>query len=161
MKKLFLLIAGIAILKLVFSKRTRKLELFQKMGPALLLILSLIAWVAQNEKLFLYYPLAINLGLLILFSSSLFREKNIVELLARIKEPNLPESGIQYTRKVCVLWSIYFLMNSIVVLYTIHFTDLETWTLYNGFISYIVIGIIAAVEFFVRQFVKQRGNESN
>lgn len=160
-KKLFFVIAAIALLKLSFSKGNKKLELFQKMGPALLLVLSLVAWVGQNEKLFLYYPLAINLGLLLLFSSSLFREKNIVELLARLKEPELPESGVRYTKKVCILWCGYFLVNSLVVFYTIHFTDLETWTLYNGFISYIVIAVIAGLEFLVRQKVKQRGSESN
>lgn len=160
-KKLFFVIAAIALLKLSFSKGNKKLELFQKMGPALLLVLSLVAWVGQNEKLFLYYPLAINLGLLLLFSSSLFREKNIVELLARLKEPDLPESGVRYTKKVCILWCGYFLVNSLVVFYTIHFTDLETWTLYNGFISYVVIAVIAGLEFLVRQKVKQRGSESN
>ena len=160
-KKLFFVIAAIALLKLSFSKGNKKLELFQKMGPALLLVLSLVAWVGQNEKLFLYYPLAINLGLLLLFSSSLFREKNIVELLARLKEPELPESGVRYTKKVCILWCGYFLVNSLVVFYTIHFTDLETWTLYNGFISYVVIAVIAGLEFLVRQKVKQRGSESN
>tara|TARA_Y100000768_G_scaffold56096_1_gene37425 strand:- start:16420 stop:17007 length:588 start_codon:yes stop_codon:yes gene_type:complete len=160
-KKLFFVIAAIALLKLSFSKGNKKLELFQKMGPALLLVLSLVAWVGQNEKLFLYYPLAINLGLLLLFSSSLFREKNIVELLARLKEPELPESGVRYTKKVCILWCGYFLVNSFVVFYTIHFTDLETWTLYNGFISYVVIAVIAGLEFLVRQKVKQRGSESN
>ena len=51
-KKLFFVIAAIALLKLSFSKGNKKLELFQKMGPALLLVLSLVAWVGQNEKLF-------------------------------------------------------------------------------------------------------------
>lgn len=160
-KKLFFVIAGIAFLKLIFSKKAKNLELFQKMGPAILLVLSVVAWIGQNEKLFLYYPLAINLGLLILFSSSLFREKNIVELLARLKEPDLPPAGVDYTRKVCIVWSLYFLINSFVVIYTIHFMDLEAWTLYNGLISYIVIACIAGLEFIVRQKVKQRGIESN
>jgi len=92
--------------------------------------------------------------MLILFASSLNQSQTIIERLARLQEPELPESGVRYTRKVTKVWCGFFVLNGLIALYTC-FQPLELWTLYNGLISYLLAGSLFAGEWIVRQFVRK------
>lgn len=101
-----------------------------------------------------FYPVAVNLCMLILFASSLKQPQTVIERLARLQEPELPASGVRYTRKVTKVWCGFFIINGLVALYTC-FQPLQVWTLYNGLISYLLAGSLFAVEWIVRQFVRR------
>ncbi|MFM2587768.1 hypothetical protein [Vibrio sp. TBV020] len=101
-----------------------------------------------------FYPVVVNLCMLIVFASSFKQPQTIIERLARLQEPNLPESGVVYTRKVTAIWCGFFILNGLIALYTC-FQSLEIWTLYNGFISYVLAGLLMAVEWVVRQFIRK------
>ena len=102
-----------------------------------------------------FYPVAVNLCMLGIFSLSLKQPQTIIERLARLQEPELPQSGVDYTRKVTLLWCAFFIINGSIALYTC-FQPVKTWTLYNGFISYLVAGGLFAGEWIVRQWVRKR-----
>ena len=95
-------------------------------------------------------PIFINVALLALFATSLFRPPSMIERIARLADPDLPEKGVQYTRKVTKLWCWFFSFNGLVAAYTTFFCSLETWMLYNGFISYLLMGLIFGVEYMCR-----------
>lgn len=101
-----------------------------------------------------FYPVAVNLCMLILFASSLKQPQTVIERLARLQEPELPASGVRYTRKVTQVWCGFFIINGLIALYTC-FQPLQVWTLYNGLISYLLAGSLFAVEWIVRQFVRR------
>jgi uncharacterized membrane protein len=46
-------------------------------------------------------------------------------------------------------------MNGLIACYTAFFTSLETWTLYNGLIAYILMGLLFAGEYVVRLRVQK------
>ena len=71
-------------------------------------------------------------------------------------EGELDEQAIRYTRNVTVAWVVFFLLNAAISLWTALYGDLATWTLYNGFISYILIGLMFGGEFLLRQYVKRK-----
>ncbi|MBY4676111.1 COG4648 family protein [Marinobacterium arenosum] len=102
-----------------------------------------------------FYPVIMNLGFLVLFVSSLFSPPPIVERLARLKEPDLPQAAVAYTRKVTWLWSSFFLLNGTIAAITAVWADDEVWMLYNGFIAYLLIAALASGEWLVRQRVKR------
>ena len=81
---------------------------------------------------------------------------SIVERLARLKQPELPASGVRYTRKVTQAWCVFFVVNGAIGLGTALFADLETWTLYNGLIAYLLIGLMAGIEFLIRKRVQSK-----
>ncbi len=101
-----------------------------------------------------FYPFVVNLCMLAVFSTSLKQPQTIIERLARIQEPELPQSGVIYTRKVTVIWCGFFILNAAAALYTC-FQPIEIWTLYNGLVSYILAGILFSGEWIVRQFVRK------
>lgn len=102
-----------------------------------------------------FYPVLINLSLLMVFFSSLFSSMTMVERMARIREPDLSDRAVRYTRNVTKVWCVFFVINGSIAAATAVWGSEETWVLYNGFIAYVLIGILAAGEWLVRQRVKR------
>lgn len=108
----------------------------------------------RDHHLLLWYPVAVNAILLLLFASSLFSAMPLVERLARLRETDLPPRAVAYTRRVTQVWCLFFLMNGGVALVTCLQTSLFWWTWWNGLISYLLIGLLMAGEWCVRQRIK-------
>jgi uncharacterized membrane protein len=104
----------------------------------------------------LFYPVLVNAALLVTFAVSLWRPPTIVERIARIREPALPAAAVAYTRAVTVVWTAFFALNGAIALYTAVATPLETWAWYNGFVAYLLIGAVFAVELAVRSAWRAR-----
>jgi len=107
------------------------------------------------------YPVALSLSLASVFAYSVLTPPTVVERFARLVEPDLNESGVHYTRNVTIIWIIFFLCNAAVSLWTALKADIEIWTFYNGFLSYILVGTIMGGEFIVRQFVKKKHKDES
>ncbi len=106
-----------------------------------------------NDPLYvLLNPVIINLSLLILFSHTLYKPPSMIERFARLQTPELPVEAIRYTRTVTKVWCVFFIFNLTASAYTSVYSSMEVWTLYNGFIAYILMGLIFAIEYIVRQF---------
>lgn len=118
------------------------------------LVLLLLGIMFKQHGWLTYYPVIVNACMLTVFALSLTQPQTIIERLARLQEPDLPQSGIDYTRKVTKIWCGFFVLNGSIALYTC-FQSLEVWTLYNGLISYLLAGLLFAVEWLVRQRVRQ------
>lgn len=102
------------------------------------------------------YPVMINLTLACIFGWSLLHPPTLIERLARLQEPDLPASGVAYTRKVTRVWLGFFVVNGSIAAYTAFLGSYEIWALYNGVISYVLMGCLFAGEWVVRQHVRQR-----
>lgn len=103
-----------------------------------------------------FYPVATSLLFLGIFSASLWSKQNIIERIARIQEPDLPASAISYTRKVTLLWCAFFIINGCIAFYTAVYSDIVTWTLYNGLISYCIMAVIGGGEWLARKKFKYK-----
>ena len=79
----------------------------------------------------------------------------IIERLARLQEPDLPPEGVRYTRKVTWAWCGFFIVNGGIAAWTALYADLAAWTLYNGCISYLLMGLMFAVEWLCRRRVRR------
>ncbi|MGR9044832.1 MAG: hypothetical protein ACU83N_06025 [Gammaproteobacteria bacterium] len=97
-----------------------------------------------------FYPALINLGLLSIFSLSLYFPPTLVERLARIQHPDLPPKGVLYTRRVTQVWCVFFLMNGLTATATAVWSSFAWWSLYNGLIAYLLMGLLMAIEYRVR-----------
>ncbi|WP_029049630.1 membrane protein [Cupriavidus sp. amp6] len=99
------------------------------------------------------YPALVNAVLLVVFGWSLWRPPSVVERLARLREPDLPQMGVAYTRKVTAAWCLFFCGNGAIALATACFASDRVWALYNGAIAYVLIGTMFAGEWLVRRHV--------
>lgn len=102
------------------------------------------------------YPILICAGLSVLFGHSLLRPPTVIERIARLRQPDLNAAAISYLCKVTVVWLCFFVVNAAISGVTAIWGSFEAWTLYNGLISYLLIGTIFAGELAVRHFVRHR-----
>lgn len=119
-----------------------------------LLIFCVLLFVFDSPKLLQWYPVLINLLLLTVFGLSLYKGPPIIERLARLREGDLPAHALVYTRQVTKLWTGFFLFNAVLAAALTLWAPLSWWMLYNGCIAYILIGLLFAIEWLVRQRVK-------
>ncbi len=120
-----------------------------------LLLCALTLWANAPLPLKLY-PVLVNAGLLGLFAYSLVVPPTMIERIARAREPDLPVAAVLYTRRVTQVWCVFFAVNGIIALFTALWTPAVVWTLYNGLIAYVLMGLLFAGEYCVRWRFKRR-----
>ena len=113
--------------------------------------------LAGEPALLRWYPVLLNLMLLVLFGLSLKFGPPVVERLARLREPELPEHAVRYTRKVTLVWAGFFLANTLLISALTLWAPLSWWMLYTGLIAYALMGLLFAAEWLIRQRVRRDG----
>ena len=109
----------------------------------------------------LLYPVLMTLGMAAAFGLSLRRGPSLVELFASLptSELNPPDpspAARAYMRKVTRVWAVFLLASAALSAATVAWGDMAVWTLYNGLISYLLMGGLFAVEYAVRRRVRRR-----
>lgn len=149
------LLAGVFSLRLLMLRGKLRQQMW--LGKALAIVgilLALASWALKQSHWLLYYPVLVNAILLLLFAYSLFAPPTVVERLARITEPQLDAAGIAYTRRVTQAWCGFFIVNGAIALTTCLSGDITLWTLYNGGISYLLMGALMGIEWIVRKRIR-------
>ncbi|KXS53608.1 MAG: hypothetical protein AWU57_2011 [Marinobacter sp. T13-3] len=116
------------------------------------------SWFQQSVVGVKFYPVVMSVGLLAVFIWSLVFPPTVIERLARLKEPDLPPSGVAYTRQVTWLWCGFFLINAMIASATVYAQD-WVWTLYNGFISYLLMGLLFVGEWLFRHYYRSQHDD--
>jgi len=119
-------------------------------------ILGLAAIWANGWLPLKLYPVLVNGALLAMFGYSLVAPPTVIERLARLPEPDLPPQAIVYTRRVTWVWCGFFAINGCVALLTALYASSALWWFYNGFVAYVLIGLLFAGEYCVRRRFKRR-----
>jgi uncharacterized membrane protein len=123
----------------------------------LLLVAAALALVAlyDRELSVRLYPAFMNAAMLLAFAQTLWRPPSMIERFARLVEPELPESGVRYTRSVTWIWVGFFAVNGAIAAWTALYASWTVWTLYNGAVAYIAIGMLFLCEMLVRPFFRR------
>jgi len=114
------------------------------------LLLVGITLVTGSEAGLLLYPVLMNALMFMLFFGSWLKPPTVIETFARMREPQLPERAIAYTRKLTLVWCAFFVANGAIALLTLRLSR-EWWTLYNGLISYLLLGTLFFGELLFRR----------
>jgi uncharacterized membrane protein len=123
------------------------------------IILCAASYLLKTHQLLLFYPVVVNSVMLAVFGGSLWSSMPIVERLARLREPDLPEPAVRYTRRVTQIWCLFFVANGSIALFTALYGDITLWTAWNGMIAYLLMGTLMAGEWLVRRRVIKRESQ--
>lgn len=123
--------------------------------PFIVMFLTIAGFHYTNLIVFKYYPPIVNFAFFVIFFSSIFQEKTIIQKIALAMEPDANEHVMKYTRKLTYIWSIFMFINFCISFATIFLPE-RIWAIYNGFISYLLVGIFFAVEYIVRINFKRK-----
>ncbi len=119
----------------------------------LLTLLGVWTWLLNSPLALKLYPVLVSVSFLGLFLWSLKSPPSMIERIARLQDPQLPERGVIYTRQVTKVWCCFFGLNgSVALAITLYGTDAQ-WALYNGLVAYLCMGTLFAAEWLVRQRV--------
>ncbi|WP_420478920.1 hypothetical protein [Brevundimonas sp. FT23028] len=101
------------------------------------------------------YPAFMNAAMFLAFGQTLLRGPSMIERFARLTDPDLPASGVVYTRIVTLVWTGFFAVNGLIAVWTALWADWKTWTLYNAGVAYGLIGVLIVGELLVRPFARR------
>ncbi|HKJ18397.1 MAG TPA: hypothetical protein VJ984_13680 [Xanthomonadales bacterium] len=125
--------------------------------PILLVFLAyaLTASILGSERFLLFYPVLVNLSLCFLFAWSLRDEEPL--LLRVLRKRGVPMSiyAPRYLYCLTIIWSVFFLLNAAIAAWTTT-QSLEVWTIYNGLIAYILVGVLLGSEWLFRIYYKKK-----
>ena len=100
------------------------------------------------------YPVLVSLAFLAFFAFSLKNEA-VITKIARLKEPDLDEKGVVYTRNLTKIWCAFFVFNAAISLALALMEDKLYWSVYSGAVSYALMGTLFFGEIlFRKRFIK-------
>ena len=102
-----------------------------------------------------YYPVVVNFLIFLMFFTSSFQKETVIQKIAKTMEPDIKPKALEYTRKLTYVWAAFTFLNWLVSIVTVFMSE-AVWALYNGFISYLLIGMFFAVEYIIRIRFKRK-----
>lgn len=124
-------------------------KIFKAFAPFIGMIAVIVAFHFTDLIFFKYYPVIVNFGFFFVFFSSIFSEKTVIQKIALSMEPDAGEHVMTYTRNLTYIWAGFTFLNFLVSLWTV-FASKQIWMIYNGCISYILVGIFFVIEYIIR-----------
>jgi uncharacterized membrane protein len=113
------------------------------------------AALSQSAAMLLYYPAIVNLTMSGVFLYSLRQGEPLLLRIVRARGTVISEHGPVYLYRLTGIWAAFFIVNALVSIWTTT-QSIEVWTLYNGFLSYILVGVLVGLEIIFRDYIKQR-----
>lgn len=116
--------------------------------------------VTNSETLARLYPVGLSAAMLVAFGFTLLQPPSMIERIATATGTSMDEAGVRYTRKVTIVWCVFFLANGCIALATALAASREAWTIYNGLLSYLLAGAIFVGERIVRPIFRRQPAET-
>ena len=137
------------------------------LSSVLFLAAGLFCFITGKEFFLKLYSVVINITLLVVFGSTLFLKPNIIFRFATLADKSIKGSSYEnqvkiYCRNVTIVWCAFFVLNGTAAVVTTFADKLfglspenarRVWAVYNGGISYALMGTLFVVEFIVRKLV--------
>ncbi|MDR0553890.1 MAG: AMP-binding protein [Treponema sp.] len=131
------------------------------LSSALFLGLGLLCFITNSALFLKLYPVLVNAVLLGVFASTFVSPPVMIFRLAVLTDKSirgsLAERRIEdYCRKVTLVWCAFFVINGGIAAFTVFSGSDGLWSLYNGGISYMLIGSLFGGELIVRKMTARR-----
>lgn len=150
--------AGLVLLAILVIRfigpGSRQARTLAALGAGLVLVVAIL--VSDSEALVRLYPVGISLVLLGAFGLSLWRPPTVIERIARAQGTELDAAGVRYTRNLTAIWCVFFVLNASAALYTALAGSREAWAVYNGLVSYVIVGVLLLGERLIRPVLRRR-----
>ena len=136
----------------------RPVTILQNTGAVIVILFCLCTIAMDSEILLKLYPVVLSVGIAAIFFFSLWSEKTAIERFAELAGETVTPQAKWYMRRLTYCWVVFMLVNAGIAAYTAFYLSLSQWTFYNGFLSYLLIGLFMLAEWLYRQhYKKSRG----
>jgi uncharacterized membrane protein len=116
---------------------------------------------ALSKMIFEIYPALADVVYLTILSTSLFIPPNIVYSFINVFDKKLKEHletayFEDYCRKCTIYWCIFFILDFIISLITAFFGSDLVWGIYNGGVTYVLMGLLFVGEYVIIKVIEKR-----
>src|SRR5262249_19442022 len=118
--------------------------------PAIALVFACLGWISNNGTWLLVLPSATQAAFGLAFLRSLSGTP-LIEHFARLVKPELSDQQVAHCRTWTGIWGIYLLALAATGLALARWAPLTVWTVYVGVVSYVLVGVLFAVEYLIRK----------
>ena len=123
--------------------------------PILITLCVIFLFCIKRYVVLKYYPPICNTVIFLTFFISLFTPETIIQKFERMCVDKLEKPALDYTRNVTYVWCVFTFLNLSISVWTIFLSD-RIWMIYNGFVSYLLVGMLFGVEYIVRIALRKR-----
>jgi uncharacterized membrane protein len=116
--------------------------------------------IVDNDQMVLYYPALVSFVMCAVFANSLRHEESLLLRLVKARGMTTSPHTPGYLYWLTAIWAVFFLLNGLVSLWS-STVSLQTWTLYNGLLSYFIVAILGTGEWLFRRHYKKRKGVSD
>ena len=115
-------------------------------------------WVGTRFAVVKLYPVCVSMAAAAYGLWTLAHPPSAAERFAPLWAPNeqLDERAKAYMRRVTAVWIAFFIGNGSVAAYTTAWTSTGVWAIYNGFVSYVLMGLLFGGEHLFRIWRRRR-----
>jgi uncharacterized membrane protein len=118
--------------------------------PAIALAFAVLGWISHDGAWLLVLPSATQGAFGLAFLRSLSGVP-LVEHFARMVKPELSAGELAHCRRWTRIWGVYLLALAAIGLGLARWAPLAVWTIYVGVVSYVLVGVLFAVEYLIRK----------
>jgi uncharacterized membrane protein len=137
---------------LLSAKREQKWAALQL--SAIALVFAATGWILDSGVWLLVLPSATQATFGLTFLRSVDRKRSrtpLIEHFARMVKAELSVDEQAHCRRWTVIWGCYLLVLAALGLVLAYAATLAVWTLYVGFVNYVLVGALFAVEYVIRK----------
>ncbi len=123
--------------------------------PFLITLCVIFLFYVKRFVILKFYPPICNVVIFLIFFSSLFAKETVIQKFVRFSGEKLEKPAWIYTRRITYVWCVFTFLNLLISIWTMFLSD-NIWMIYNGFISYILVGLVFCIEYIVRIILRKR-----
>lgn len=148
------LLAVLLLLRIV--PLVRKQPLLLALSAVVVAIFFVVLYASQSVRLLMLYPTMMSIALMCAFAFTVARPPSMIERFSRAAKMDIPSQAIPYMRALTLIWCAFFAINALISAILAWLGVTSYWALYNGCISYLLIGLLLVSEYFYRQRYRRR-----
>ena len=116
----------------------------------ILILLTTGVWLAVYAAKLL--PALINIALAVMFAKTILQGTPLIERIARLEIPNIPDDIIAYTHLLTKIWVVYFASQAVITCILAYWASNHFWAIYNGILIYIMLLLMFVIEYSYRKW---------
>ena len=129
----------------------------------LLGVMAIAVLITQSEIVLEFYPIVLTLVFLFVFGVPLLKGNSIITYFAMMMDDAIethPGRGMleRCCKALNIVWIIHFIVSLTINFLIVFGSTLRIWTLYNALISYLVQGLIIALQFPIVELANRKAD---
>jgi uncharacterized membrane protein len=130
-------------------------------SPAILCCIGIICLITKSSLTLKIYPALADMVYLVIMGTSILIPPPVVvyfiNMFDKTIKDNIPaEFFNQYCRKAAIIWCVFFVFDGVVAFITVFWASDVVWGVYNGGITYVLMGLIFIGEYFILKVIEKK-----